>query len=69
MPGWDYQAQVHYSKIIFKLLCVQQDGIVGETLLENAEQFGRIVSSSLIKNTSNANSTQIPSIEKENIGM
>ena len=42
---------------------------MGETLLENAEQFGRIVSSTLIKNTSNIVSTQTLSIEKENIGM
>ena len=42
---------------------------MGETLLENAEQFGRIVSSTLIKNTSNITSTQMPNIEKENIGL
>ena len=48
---------------------VEQDGIAAEILLESAEEFGRVVSSTLIKNASNINSNHnMPNIEKDNIG-
>ena len=70
-PGWTYQNQVNSSLITLYLLLIhaQQEEPAGETLLESAEEFGRIVSSTLIKNASNVNSTQQPNIEKENIGL
>ena len=37
-------------------------------MLESAEEFGRIVSSTLVKNSSNIYFTHKPNIEKENIG-
>jgi len=37
-------------------------------LLESAEEFGRIVSSTLIKSASKINSNHKLNIEKENIG-
>lgn len=46
----------------------QETELVGETLLESAEEFGRIISSTLTKNTSTINSTHEPNIEKENVG-
>ena len=70
-PGWTYQNQVNSSLVTlyFLLIYAQQEEPAGETLLESAEEFGRIVSSTLIKNASNVNSTQQPNIEKENIGL
>ena len=70
-PGWTYQNQVNSSLVTLYLLLIhaQQEEPAGETLLESAEEFGRIVSSTLIKNASNVNSTQQPNIEKENIGL
>ena len=47
---------------------MQEGELVGETLLESAEEFGIIISSTLTKNTSAINSTREPNIEKENVG-
>lgn len=46
----------------------QEAELVGETLLESAEEFGIIISSTLARNTSNIISTHEPNIEKENVG-
>lgn len=46
----------------------QETELIGETLLESAEEFGRIISSTLTKDTLSINSTDKPSIEKDNVG-
>ena len=58
---------LHYYAVLY-YIHTQQEGPTGEALLESAEEFGRIVSSTIIKNTSNVSFTQNPNIEKENVG-